>query len=118
MKTAIIEFDEYPDKGFIVRLSPVPMDDWLDIDARLIAFKGTEQFIEMLERFCEVAFLGWENSDDAPTVANLRRTDFNVLLALIREWSKAIAEAPVPLPVRSASGGPSKAPKASRSRRS
>lgn len=114
-KTATIEFDEYPD-AFIVRLSPVAMDDWLDIDARVTTFRTREELLEVIERFCEVAFLGWEGSDTEPSAANLRKYDTQVILALIQQWSKAIAEAPLPLPRRPASGGPSKARKASRSR--
>ena len=117
-KTATIEFDEYPDKVFVVRLSPVAMDDWLDIDSRLMSFRGRDELLELVDRFCEVAFMGWENSDEEPSAANLRRLDPNVILALVRQWSKAIAEAPLPLPRRPGSGGPSKARKASRSRRS
>lgn len=116
-KTAAVEFDEYPDKAFVVRLSPVSMDDWLDIDARLMAFRGREELLELVDRFCAVAFVGWENSDEEPSAANLRRFDPNVILSLIRQWSKAIAEAPLPLPRRPGSGGPSKARRASKSRR-
>ena len=115
-KTATIEFDEYPDV-FVVRLSPIPLDDWLDIDARVTSFRTREDLLEVIDRFCTVAFLGWEGSDTEPTAANLRKYDTQVILALIQQWSKAIAEAPLPLPRRPGSGGPSKARKASRSRR-
>lgn len=116
-KTATIEFEEHPGVAFIVRLSPVALDDWLDIDARLTGFVGKDELLALIDRFAEVAFLGVEGSDKEPSAATLRQYDSNVILSLIREWSKAIARAPLPLPVASGAGGPSKARRASKNRK-
>ncbi|MGH2386245.1 MAG: hypothetical protein ACRDGB_14515, partial [Candidatus Limnocylindria bacterium] len=78
-KTAVITFTEYPDDPFVVRLSPVALDDWLDIDRRLMSFKGASELLELIDRFSAVAFVGWEGSKKKPTAANLRRYDTNVI---------------------------------------
>lgn len=116
-KTATIEFAEHPGTGFRVRLSPVSINDWLDIDARLVGYRNSADLLALIDRFAEVAFLGIEGSDDPATADTLRKYDANVVLGLVREWDKAIAAAPLPLPVTSGAGEPSRARRASRSRR-
>ena len=116
-KTATIEFDEYPGKTFTVRLSPVSLDDYIGITELLGNISDFASIGELVERFGEVAFVGWEGYDDEPTAANLRKRDMSLLVALVGQWIKAVAQVPAPLPVRPASGGPSKARRASKSRR-
>ena len=118
-KTAVIEFDEYPGKSFTVRLSPVPMDPYLDIGDRLKNMRTNDDMRELVQRFADLAMVGWEGYDGEPTADNMRaQLDFNLIPALITQWSNAIAQAPLPLPRTSGAGGPSKVRRASKSRRS
>lgn len=117
-KTARIEFEEYPGKTFIVRLSPVPLDPFVAVNDALTTISSMSDLRGVVDQFAELGFIGWEGIDDEPTPENLRKQDVNLLLALIGQWTKAVAEAPVPLPRTSGAGEPSKARRASSSRRS
>jgi hypothetical protein len=121
-KTATIEFDEYPGKAFHVRLSPVSFDDYLDMVERvdgLSSLRSPEELREFVQRFADLAFVGWDGFEGEPTADNLRKqADFAVIWALVGNWIRAVRQVPLPLAQRSASGGPSGARKASRSRKS
>lgn len=116
-RTATIEFDEYPGKSFTVRVSPVPMDAYLDINDRLAALHTGQDIRELVDKFASVALVDWEGCEGDPTPANLLKQDFNLILALGGQWTRAVAEAPLPLPVTSGAGGPSKARRASKNRK-
>ena len=116
-KTVEVEFDEYPGKVFRLRVSPVSIDDYLEITGLFAEMKAMRDISGLVDRFAPVAFVGWDGLEDEPTLANLRKQDMNLVLALVSQWIRAIAKAPLPLPVTSGAGGPSKARRASKSRR-
>jgi len=117
-KTATIEFDEYPGQAFIVRLSPVSLDDYLDLGERFDSLATAADIRGAMERFAEVALVGWEGVAGEANAENLRKQDYNLVLALFAQWSRAVARAPLPLPRTPGAGTPSKARRASASRSS
>jgi hypothetical protein len=118
-KTAIIEFDEYPDQSFTLRLAPVPLDSFMDFEQHYRAMKTNADMRDLMEEFAGLALVAWTGVEGEPSAANLRsKVDLNVALALMGQWISAVAEAPLPLPRTSGAGEPSKVRRASKSRRS
>ena len=110
-----VTFKEFPDKVYEVRVSPISFGDFFEMQALLK--KWAEDPIALTDRFAEIALVALPSGKE-PTGAHLREEDMNVVIALIHEWAGGVAEAPLPLRQPSSGGGPSKAPRASRSRRS
>jgi hypothetical protein len=97
---AVVEFDEYPEQEFRVRLSPVSVAAYEGIVAAFVAAAenplqpGTAQ--ALATEFAAVY------DGDTP--------DVNLLLALVREWIREVRLAPLPLRRKSSDGEPSEDP--------
>lgn len=111
-KFAVIEFDEYPDEWYRVRLSPVSLDDFEAIvDAYLAADKiglmpkelraMAALFVPLLE--------SWSHKKPV-TLKALGSLDPNLLFALVGQWINGVRSVPLPLPRRSSDGEPSEGP--------
>lgn len=110
MRTLTIEFGEYPGDEYVVRISPVPVDDLFAVNDALGTWntrKGMTALRELFAPFVESC-----PGDDSPTAATLGRLDINLLLALAREWQRGVAQVPLPLPVTSSDGTASETPEA------
>lgn len=116
-KTATIEFEEYPGQAFTVRIAPVALEDYLDLGERFDSLATAADIRSAMERFAEIALVDWEGVDGEASADNLAKLDYNLVLALFAQWSRAVARAPLPLPRTSGAGTPSRARRASRNRR-
>jgi hypothetical protein len=108
MKTAIIEFEEYPDHEIEVQLSDIEVDTYFDIAEGLSRLRSNRRAVRALfERFAPF-IVRW--TFDRPTDADgLMKTDFNLSLAIVNEWVKEVRSAPLPLPRSASDGTPSEA---------
>lgn len=106
---AVIEFEEYPDEWYRVRLSPVPLDDYETVvdayrEAGEVGLLPAE-LRAMVGLF--VPFLESWSRDDKVTVKALGKLDANLLYALVGQWINGVRRVPLPLPKRSSDGEPS-----------
>jgi hypothetical protein len=108
VRTKTVEFEEYPDDSYVVRVSPVAVDDLFAVLDAFARFRTREGFIELTEMFAP--FIESWTHPEPVDAAGLRRRDINLVLALIREWREGVGEVPLPLPRRSSDGEPSEAP--------
>ena len=117
-KTATLVFDEYPADEVVVRLAPIPMEDYFDVLERFDAVKegaGFDGIRGLFDRFADVALVSW-TFPEAADAAGLRRRDLNLALAIIGQWISGVRDVPLPLPLSSSAGAPSRA-KSNRQRR-
>jgi len=99
MDTLTVEFEQYPDAEFVLRLSPVPMTTYWDIgeykaDWSREAFTGLIALMEPLV---------------VSTPVPLAEVDPNILIALRNHWLTEVATLPLPLPRTSSDTAPPKA---------
>ena len=92
---AVIEFEEYPEQEFRVRLSPVPLSEFEAITEAFVGVIGA--MLPDNTRALTVAFGPFYDGD-------LTTLDVNVFLALVREWLREVRTAPLPLRARSSDG--------------
>lgn len=105
---AVIEFEEYPDEWFRVRVNGVSVREF---DAAIETYnESAVRFMPgPIEKLCDLfaPFLESWSRDGDPDV---RELDVNLLLALVREWVNGVRNVPLPLPRRSSDGEPSEDP--------
>lgn len=112
-KTAILEFEEYPGLEVTVRLSPVPMASYFDIVRRMADESLTmTKFEEIARDFAPLGLVAW-NLDVEATTEGLVAQPYEFAIGIVNQWTKAVANVPVPLPKRSSDGEPSEDPETS-----
>ena len=111
MKTATIVFDEYPDDEVTVILSPVPVATYFDIieKANTLRFDPAE-FRALFEQFAP--FIDSWTFPEPTDADGLLAQDYNLGLAIIREWAREVRSVPLPLRLTPSDGTPSEAPPA------
>lgn len=112
-RLAVVEFGEYPGLEVTVRLSPVPMGLYFDILSRLQAI-GSDMLAmrEVCELFAPLGLVKW-NLPEPADADGLAAQPFELAFGIVVQWTKAVAEVPLPLPVRSSDGVPSEGPETS-----
>jgi len=112
MRTARLEFDEYPDDHIVVRLSPVSLDDF-DAIVDLFNVAGRQVLAKPIRalyaKWAPVALISWSFPEPA-TVAGLGARDPNLGLAIVRQWIEGVRHVPLPLPVPSSGTAQSDSP--------
>jgi len=99
MANLILELDEYPDKEFVLRVSPVSGKDyWALVEMNV---PWTSAGLAALAAALEPFVVSW------PLDEPLADADPNLLVALRQLWAKGVREVPLPLPVRRSAGTPS-----------
>lgn len=114
-KFGVIEFEEYPDEWYRVRLSPVPLSRYRDVVA---AYKAAgesgilaDELVALLKVFIPVVD-SWSHEAEVSLDA-LLELDPNLLFALVGQWINGVRSVPLPLPRRSSDGAPSADPETS-----
>ena len=95
MKTLPLKFEELP--PVVVRISPVPTREFLDIVAQADTLVLDPEAIDKLA----AAFAPYVVSVDGKKTSAkaLLELDFNQFLAVIRAWVVGVREVPLPLPL-------------------
>lgn len=114
-KTATIEFDEYPDEEIVVRIAPIPLDDYFGVLEDIEELASADAIRAAFRRFADLALVSWTFPEPATGEGMLRR-DMNLGLAVIRQWAREVREVALPLPRASSGGGRSARRKTSRKR--
>ena len=117
MKTATLRFADYPGEEIVVRVAPIPMEDYFAILVDFTKFtrRGTaEQLMDLFGRFAELALESWTFPEPADA-KGIRRRDVNLALAMIQQWLDEVGRVPLPLPV--GSSGTEQSPEDSTPRR-
>lgn len=102
MDTASIRFEDEPEQETVLRISGVPLRLLFDIQERPIRLIRAD--LTWLAEQLAPYLVSWTYPEPADATGLLER-DPNWLVALRREWIRAIAEVPLPLAVRSSDGG-------------
>lgn len=112
MKTAILEFEEFPDDEVKVTLSPVPMSAFeemtelfLKASAGFIGDGTTDGLRALATRFVEIGKPEWNGTPE--TAETIIERDPNLILAIVRQWHSGVRRVPLPLPRGSSSTGTS-----------
>jgi hypothetical protein len=109
-KTAILEFEEYPGLEVTVRISPVPVVAYFDICRRFDQLPEDGFAFEDLARdFASLALVSW-TLDEPATTTGLLKQPLELAFGIVRQWIRAVAEVPIPLPKRSSDGEQSEDP--------
>lgn len=106
-KTHAVEFEGYPGE-YVVRVSPVPVDDLFTVNDAMRRWNTREGMTELKASFAP--FIETWPLEGEPSAETVGRLDVNLLLALVREWQAGVAEVPLPLPRTSSGGDPSDPP--------
>jgi hypothetical protein len=112
MKTAILEFEEYPGETITVRLSPISLDDY----EKVVTLWG-RAFTRMLPKplrtlyaaWCPLALVEWTFPEPADA-KGIGARDANLGMAIVRRWIEEVRDVPLPLPARSSDGAASEDP--------
>jgi len=95
------EFEAYPGLEVSLRVSPIPLGDWLAWTAMgTEEGEAEERLRARYGRFVELAQPRW-NLPEEPDVDGLMHQPFQMVAGLMTAWSNSIAEVPVPLARRS-----------------
>lgn len=111
MRTARLEFDEYPDEHVIVRLSGIPLSEFFTVRD---AFAELTWDADAMAAFAELFspfLVSW--SFDVPIEEGVFAYHLGLGVAIVREWLKAVRDVPSPLPQRSSVGAASEDPTSS-----
>ena len=112
MKTLSVRFKEMPGEEIVVRLSPVPTVDLLNIAELIAKLRLSRQSVRAMATAFAPYVVSWSYPEPVGVDGLLAR-DFNVLYATVNAWIGGVRDAPRPLPLRSSDGEPSEAPLAS-----
>jgi hypothetical protein len=107
-RTATLTFKEYPGEEFTVRVQPVPLEAFYDVDTAIEALqeKATaENYVGLAEA------LGPYFEGGA---SGLRRLDPNLIFMIAILWRGEVRNVPLPLPQPPSRGGSSRSPRSSR----
>ena len=99
MANLYLTLDEYPDKEFVLRISPVSGRDYWNLVEMNVQW--TRDGIAALAAAFEPYIVTWPL--DEPPID----VDPNVLLALRNIWAVEVRSVPLPLPQRRSDGTPS-----------
>ena len=99
MANLILELDEYPEKEFVLRISPVSGKDYWALAEMQVPW--TSKGFAALATALEPYVVTW------PLDEPLADADPNLLVALRALWAKGVREVPLPLPLRRSVGTPS-----------
>lgn len=99
MANLILELDDYPEREFVLRVSPVAGKDYWALLEMDVAWsrEGMATLASALQPFV----VGW------PLDVPLAEADPNLLVALRSLWANGVRSVPLPLPVRRSVGTPS-----------
>lgn len=100
MKTATLTYDEYPDESVEVVVSPVPMDAYWALHTQLMTLKWNKADFDALGKAFAPYLHGW-TFKEKPDANGLAARDYNLALAIVRDWLTEVREAPLPLSRRS-----------------
>lgn len=100
MANLILELDEYPDKEFVLRVSPVSGRDYWSLVEMQVPWTGAG--FAALATALEPFVVSW------PLDEPIADADPNLLVALRQLWAKGVRDVPLPLPVRRSDGTPSR----------
>lgn len=99
MANLILELDEYPEREFVFRISPVSGKDyWALVEMKV---EWTSVGLAALAAALEPFVVTWP-LDDPPA-----ESDPNLLVALRQLWALGVRDVPLPLPLRRSVGTPS-----------
>ena len=109
-KTAVIEFDEYPDEWVRVRLDISVREFGVLVDTYNQA--ALRYMPEPIATLCDTfgPFLVEWSFPETADAEGLRERNVNLLLSLARSTIEGVRDVPLPLPRRSSDGEPSAAP--------
>lgn len=108
-KFARIEFEEYPDDWYRVRLSPVSLATFRDVTAAYRAAAEAEWMADELASAVELfvpLIESWSHKAKV-SVEHALTLDTNVLIALLGHWINGVRVVPLPLRRGSSDGEPS-----------
>lgn len=100
-KLAVLEFEEYPGLEVTVRLSPVPMAEYFAI-LNDLDDPGEGGWVALVQRFAPVGLVSWNLAEPADA-AGLVAQPYELAIGIVLQWTKAVADVPVPLPKASSS---------------
>lgn len=101
MANLYLTLDEYPDKEFVLRISPVSGRDYWNLVE--LNVQWTRDGIAALAEQLAPYIVTWPLDEPPADV------DPNVLLALRNTWAMEVRSVPLPLPQRRSDGTPSNA---------
>lgn len=111
MTTAVLRPAEDPSSEIVVVISPVPVGALFDCLGRAGAPPRTRKAYEALaERF--IPFVQSWTYGHPVTAAGFLELDYNLGLAVVHQWAREVAQAPLPLLLSSSDGEPSEEPAA------
>lgn len=100
MRTAIIEFEEYPGDEIVVCISPVPVAAFFDVSEKANTLRWDPVEFKALGEAFAPFLVSW--TFDAPL--DVFGHDLTLGVGIIREWAKAVRDVPLPLPVKPSDG--------------
>lgn len=105
---AVLDFPDWPGLEVTVRLSPIPLQTYMDLHARMMAvFDNTkvsdrmEAWRKLAVEWAPLALVSW-NLD--AKVSDIAGQPWEFLSALLMGWSQGVAQVPLPLLPRSSGG--------------
>lgn len=105
MKTATLEFEEYPGEEVVVRLSGIPVREFIALNEQWLALKWDADELEAISTAFAPYLLSW--TLDTPISEGVFGHHLGLGIGIIREWIKAVRDVPLPLSPRSSDGTPS-----------
>ncbi len=105
MRTAILEFEEYPDEEIVVRIAPVSVDAFFEVTEKVNTLHWDPAEMAALSEAFAPFLVSWTFE----TPLGLFAHDMTLGLGIVRNWAKAVRDVPLPLPVTPFDGTPSEA---------
>ncbi len=105
MRTAILEFEEYPDEEIVVRIAPVSVDAFFEVTEKVNTLHWDPAEMAALSEAFAPFLVSWTFE----TTLGLFTHDMALGLGIVRNWAKAVRDVPLPLPVTPFDGTPSEA---------
>lgn len=99
MANLILELDEYPEREFVLRISPVSGKAYWDLVGLEVPW--TRDGVATLAAALEPFVVAW------PLDEPMAEADPNLVIALREHWARGVREVPLPLPLRRSVGTPS-----------
>lgn len=105
MKTAILEFEEFPDNEVHVRVSGVPLASFLDIRDKMSVLRYDEAEFTALAEAMQPYLVSW--TFEEPIEGGVFAHHVGLGIGIVREWITAVRDVPLPLSRKSTDGTPS-----------
>jgi len=110
MRTVRLVFDEYPDDEVVLRVSPIPMEDYFGVLEDWAKLRSDNadaaEMVALFGRFADLALVSWSFPEPA-TAEGMKRRDVNLGLAMMGQWLEQVGRVPLPLPLGSSGSEPS-----------